>query len=158
MRKFTICLILVSKFILIANIFRLHVCSSSSKKSLKVREHQLLGPIVDGLSVLAVSSYQQICDLINEGTKFRTVAATNMNAESSRSHAVFTIRLTQTIVDSNDETVRRLIETFANLSDENLQLIGEKISRVSLVDLAGSERARKTGAVGKRLEESGNIK
>jgi kinesin family protein 13 len=37
--------------------------------------------------------------LIEEGNQARTVAATEMNAESSRSHAVFTIRLTQTLVD-----------------------------------------------------------
>lgn len=55
--------------------------------------------MVEGLSVLAVSSYEQIFCLMNDGNKCRTVAATNMNAESSRSHAVFTIRLTQIVSD-----------------------------------------------------------
>lgn len=36
---------------------------------------------------------------MNEGNKSRTVAATNMNNESSRSHAVFNIVLTQTLTD-----------------------------------------------------------
>jgi kinesin family member 13 len=69
------------------------------KQNLKVREHKLLGPYVDGLSQLAVSSYKDIELLLNEGNKSRTVAATNMNAESSRSHAVFSIKLSQIITD-----------------------------------------------------------
>lgn len=36
---------------------------------------------------------------MQEGNKSRTVAATNMNNESSRSHAVFNVILTQTLVD-----------------------------------------------------------
>ncbi|GIY38969.1 kinesin-like protein KIF13A [Caerostris extrusa] len=69
------------------------------KQTLKVREHNILGPYVDGLSTLAVSSYEEINNLMTEGNKSRTVAATNMNSESSRSHAVFTITLTCTITD-----------------------------------------------------------
>ncbi|VDK74837.1 unnamed protein product [Litomosoides sigmodontis] len=110
-----------------------------TSKNLKVREHSVLGPMVDGLSVLAVSSFEQIASLIEEGNKSRTVAATNMNTESSRSHAVFNIRLTQALTDAENG------------------FTGEKMSKISLVDLAGSERAQKTGAVGKRLEEGGNI-
>ncbi|KAI1724019.1 kinesin motor domain-containing protein [Ditylenchus destructor] len=60
---------------------------NSSKRPLKVREHSILGPMVEGLSVLAVSNYDQISQLMDDGNKCRTVAATNMNAESSRSHA-----------------------------------------------------------------------
>ncbi|VDK72292.1 unnamed protein product [Onchocerca ochengi] len=110
-----------------------------TNKNLKVREHKVLGPMVDGLSVLAVSSFEQIASLMEEGNKSRTVAVTNMNTESSRSHAVFNIRLTQTLTDTENG------------------FTGEKMSKISLVDLAGSERVQKTGAVGKRLEEGGNI-
>ena len=42
-------------------------------------------------------SIQEIDDLMVEGNKSRTVAATNMNSESSRSHAVFTILITFTL-------------------------------------------------------------
>lgn len=63
----------------------------ANKTSLKVREHSILGPYVDGLSLLAVQSAEDIANLMTEGNKSRTVAATNMNSESSRSHAVFTI-------------------------------------------------------------------
>uniref|UniRef100_A0A669PC62 Kinesin family member 13A n=1 Tax=Phasianus colchicus TaxID=9054 RepID=A0A669PC62_PHACC len=58
-----------------------------SRQSLKVREHKVLGPYVDGLSQLAVTNFEDIESLMSEGNKSRTVAATNMNEESSRSHA-----------------------------------------------------------------------
>ncbi|XP_065092868.1 kinesin-like protein unc-104 isoform X7 [Ochlerotatus camptorhynchus] len=110
-----------------------------NKGNLKVREHPLLGPYVEDLSKLAVTSYEDIHDLIDEGNKARTVAATNMNETSSRSHAVFTIFFTQ----------RRL--------DKMTSLETEKVSKISLVDLAGSERADSTGAKGTRLKEGANI-
>ncbi|XP_067931431.1 kinesin-like protein KIF13A isoform X2 [Watersipora subatra] len=111
----------------------------ASKGNLKVREHKILGPYVDGLSLLAVNSYADIENLMVEGNKSRTVAATNMNSESSRSHAVFTIKLTQT------------------LHDKASGVSGERVSKMSLVDLAGSERVTKTGAIGERLKEGSNI-
>ncbi|XP_074843704.1 kinesin-like protein KIF13A isoform X2 [Carettochelys insculpta] len=110
-----------------------------SRQSLKVREHKVLGPYVDGLSQLAVTNFEDIESLMSEGNKSRTVAATNMNEESSRSHAVFNIVVTQTLYD---------------LQSGNS---GEKVSKVSLVDLAGSERVSKTGAAGERLKEGSNI-
>nr|XP_046229125.1 kinesin-like protein KIF13B isoform X3 [Scatophagus argus] len=110
-----------------------------SRQTLRVREHNVLGPYVDGLSRLAVASYKDIESLMSEGNKSRTVAATNMNEESSRSHAVFNIILTHTLKDLQSGTS------------------GEKVSKLSLVDLAGSERAAKTGAAGERLKEGSNI-
>ncbi|KAM6135226.1 kinesin-like protein KIF13A [Pterocles gutturalis] len=110
-----------------------------SRQSLKVREHKVLGPYVDGLSQLAVTNFEDIESLMSEGNKSRTVAATNMNEESSRSHAVFNITVTQTLYDLHSGNS------------------GEKVSKVSLVDLAGSERVSKTGAAGERLKEGSNI-
>ncbi|XP_019123279.2 kinesin-like protein KIF13B isoform X3 [Larimichthys crocea] len=110
-----------------------------SRQALRVREHSVFGPYVDGLSRLAVASYKDIESLMSEGNKSRTVAATNMNEESSRSHAVFNIILTHTLMDLKSGTS------------------GEKVSKLSLVDLAGSERAAKTGAAGERLKEGSNI-
>ncbi|XP_069097293.1 kinesin-like protein KIF1B isoform X11 [Pleurodeles waltl] len=110
-----------------------------NKGNLRVREHPLLGPYVEDLSKLAVTSYTDIADLMDAGNKARTVAATNMNETSSRSHAVFTIVFTQKRLD---------LET---------GLATEKVSKISLVDLAGSERADSTGAKGTRLKEGANI-
>uniref|UniRef100_A0A1A8UW44 Kinesin family member 13Bb n=1 Tax=Nothobranchius furzeri TaxID=105023 RepID=A0A1A8UW44_NOTFU len=75
-----------------------------SRQALRVREHNVLGPYVDGLSRLAVTSYKDIESLMSEGNKSRTVAATNMNEESSRSHAVFNIILTHTLRDLKSGT------------------------------------------------------
>uniref|UniRef100_A0A8C8BLM2 plus-end-directed kinesin ATPase n=1 Tax=Otus sunia TaxID=257818 RepID=A0A8C8BLM2_9STRI len=66
-----------------------------NKGNLRVREHPLMGPYVEDLSKLAVTSYNDIQDLMDSGNKARTVAATNMNETSSRSHAVFNIIFTQ---------------------------------------------------------------
>lgn len=70
-----------------------------NKGNLKVREHPSLGPYVEDLSRLAVTSFDDIEHLMDEGNKARTIAATNMNETSSRSHAVFTLFLTQTRLD-----------------------------------------------------------
>ncbi|XP_073172570.1 kinesin-like protein KIF1B isoform X1 [Lepidochelys kempii] len=110
-----------------------------NKGNLRVREHPLLGPYVEDLSKLAVTSYTDIADLMDAGNKARTVAATNMNETSSRSHAVFTIVFTQ------------------KRHDTETDLCTEKVSKISLVDLAGSERADSTGAKGTRLKEGANI-
>uniref|UniRef100_A0A670ZVJ0 plus-end-directed kinesin ATPase n=1 Tax=Pseudonaja textilis TaxID=8673 RepID=A0A670ZVJ0_PSETE len=110
-----------------------------NKGNLRVREHPLLGPYVEDLSKLAVTSYNDIQDLMDSGNKARTVAATNMNETSSRSHAVFNIIFTQ------------------KRHDAETDITTEKVSKVSLVDLAGSERADSTGAKGTRLKEGANI-
>ncbi|CAF1519512.1 unnamed protein product, partial [Adineta steineri] len=100
---------------------------NNNHHALKVRANKILGPYVDGLSQLVVTSYQEIETLLIEGNNYRTVASTNMNNESSRSHAVFTLKLTQTLSTDASETQ------------------SVKVSKISLVDLAGSERASKSG-------------
>lgn len=107
---------------------------TGNKSGLKVRNHPTTGPYVEDLSRLAVQSYDQIDQLMEEGSKARTVASTNMNATSSRSHAVFTIVLTIT------KGAGRAM-----------------VSKIHMVDLAGSERATATGASGQRLKEGANI-
>ena len=107
---------------------------TGNKSGLKVRNHPTTGPYVEDLSKLAVKDYVQIEQLMDEGSKARTVASTNMNATSSRSHAVFTIVLT--------------ITKGAGRS---------MVSKIHMVDLAGSERATATGASGQRLKEGANI-
>lgn len=68
---------------------------------------------MEDLSKLAVQSFEDINNLIDEGNKARTVAATNMNETSSRSHAVFTIIFSQ----------RRY--------DPDTKIVGEKVSLLS---------------------------
>jgi kinesin family protein 1 len=111
----------------------------TTKGNLKVREHPSTGPYVEDLAKLVVGSFPEIENLMDEGNKARTVAATNMNETSSRSHAVFTLILTQK---------RHDVET---------NMDTEKVAKISLVDLAGSERATSTGATGARLKEGAEI-
>ena len=111
----------------------------STKGNLKVREHPSTGPYVEDLAKLVVGSFSEIEHLMDEGNKARTVAATNMNETSSRSHAVFTLILTQ------------------KRNDLEMKLSTEKAAKISLVDLAGSERANSTGATGARLKEGAEI-
>jgi hypothetical protein len=88
-------------------------------------------------SVVELSDYLKILEI---GAKHRTVAETNMNEVSSRSHAVFTLTI---------EQIQFL---------ENAQLIGpRKKSKIHFIDLAGSERADSTGATGQRLKEGSMI-
>ncbi|KAF2132894.1 kinesin family protein-like protein [Dothidotthia symphoricarpi CBS 119687] len=111
----------------------------SNKGNLRVREHPSTGPYVEDLAKLVVQSFAEIENLMDEGNKARTVAATNMNETSSRSHAVFTLTLTQ------------------KRHDEQTSMSGERVAKISLVDLAGSERAQSTGATGARLKEGAEI-
>ncbi|KAI5306520.1 kinesin-like protein Klp8, partial [Ascosphaera pollenicola] len=111
----------------------------ATKGNLKVREHPSTGPYVEDLAKLAVRSFREIENLMDEGNKARTVAATNMNQTSSRSHAVFTLTMSQ------------------KRHDKETTMDTEKVSRISLVDLAGSERAQSTGATGARLKEGAEI-
>eukprot|EP00163_Fabomonas_tropica_P017402 TRINITY_DN3091_c0_g4_i3.p1 TRINITY_DN3091_c0_g4~~TRINITY_DN3091_c0_g4_i3.p1 ORF type:complete len:1121 (-),score=354.56 TRINITY_DN3091_c0_g4_i3:115-3477(-) len=102
---------------------------------LKVRENPQVGVYVEDLQSFLVNSYKDMENLIDRGQKTRSVASTQMNATSSRSHSVFTIVFTQTKV--NAETM--------SASDIT--------SKINLVDLAGSERQASTGATGDRLKE-----
>ena len=111
----------------------------STRGNLKVREHPSTGPYVEDLAKLLVRSFPEIENLMDEGNKARTVAATNMNETSSRSHAVFTLTLTQ------------------KKRDEETKMDMERSAKISLVDLAGSERANSTGATGARLKEGAEI-
>lgn len=102
---------------------------------LKVREHPKLGPYVEGLKVFPVKNYKEINDLMELGSKARTVAATKMNQTSSRAHTLFSITLTITEIDKAQGKAM------------------DRVSKIVLVDLAGSERSKSTGATGDRLKE-----
>ena len=104
---------------------------------LDIHEHPTLGVYVAGLQELAVDSAEKIQGLMDQGNEMRAVAATNMNATSSRSHSIFIIRLLQKEVIAGQQKDTR--------------------ATINLVDLAGSERQAKTGAVGDKLKEGANI-
>uniref|UniRef100_A0A452RGT0 Kinesin-like protein n=1 Tax=Ursus americanus TaxID=9643 RepID=A0A452RGT0_URSAM len=105
---------------------------------LAVREDAQKGVVVQGLTLHQPKSSEEILQLLDSGNKNRTQHPTDMNATSSRSHAVFQIYLRQ-----QDKT--------ASIS-QNV-----RIAKMSLIDLAGSERASSTSAKGTRFIEGTNI-
>jgi hypothetical protein len=110
------------------------------KEGLKIRQHPKIGVYIEDVVKVPVSSYEEIENQIDEGTKNRTIGSTNMNATSSRAHTVTTITFKQIIIDKGSG-----------------KKINEKTSDINLIDLAGSERAGSTGATGDRLAEGANI-
>lgn len=103
---------------------------------LKVRNHNELGPYVEGLSKVAVNNYAMISTLIERGNGLRATASTNMNSRSSRSHAILTLHFTQIIMDPTLGKPR------------------EVTSKINLVDLAGSEKVNQSGVEGINFQEA----
>ncbi|CAG8457193.1 6083_t:CDS:10 [Paraglomus brasilianum] len=103
--------------------------------NLPIHEEKNRGVYVKGLLEVYVSSVEEVYEVMKRGGQARVVAYTNMNAESSRSHSIFVITITQ----------------------KNLQDGSVKSGKLSLVDLAGSEKVGKTGASGQTLEEAKKI-
>ncbi|KAI8734871.1 kinesin protein KIF28P, partial [Biomphalaria glabrata] len=108
------------------------------KGGLKVRQHASKGFIVEALTIVPMNSYAQIESKINEGTRNRTVASTNMNATSSRAHTIVALTF---------------VQKQKNEAGQNMT----KTAVINLVDLAGSERAETSGATGDRLKEGSSI-
>ncbi|KAI9187811.1 hypothetical protein H9P43_002202 [Blastocladiella emersonii ATCC 22665] len=107
---------------------------------LEVKEHPDTGVYVKDLQAFPVQSVSDMDKLMDRGNKNRAVAATDMNATSSRSHSIFTITIESAVPDSGDGTPGHIIA-----------------GKLHLVDLAGSERQGKTGATGDRLKEAAKI-
>lgn len=108
------------------------------KKKLELKEHPEKGVYVSGLSLHKVHNRQELEKVMAMGSKNRSMGATLMNVDSSRSHCIFTIDIEIMTPDEG--------------GDEKL-----KAGKLNLVDLAGSERQSKTGATGDRLKEATKI-
>ncbi|NXU59423.1 KIF14 protein, partial [Turnix velox] len=116
--------------------------SGQKKQLLRVREHPVLGPYVEGLTVFWFNTdFNFLQSWLELGNKQRATAATVMNDKSSRSHSVFTLVMTQTKVEfvNEEQCDRRLI------------------SHINLIDLAGSECCSKAQTTGERLKEGVSI-
>lgn len=103
--------------------------------NLPIHEEKSRGVYVKGLLEIYVSSVQEVFEVMRRGGLARATAATNMNQESSRSHSIFVITITQ----------------------KNVETGSAKSGQLFLVDLAGSEKVGKTGASGQTLEEAKKI-
>ncbi|XP_050460228.1 kinesin-like protein KIF23 isoform X1 [Cataglyphis hispanica] len=109
-----------------------------------VREDGNKNMYVHAVTEIEVKSAEEAFELFQRGQRKRRVAHTALNAESSRSHSVFTVRLVQAPLDCEGEHV---------MLDKRVVCV----SQLSLVDLAGSERTNRTKNTGQRLREAGNI-
>ncbi|KAL3252325.1 hypothetical protein MRX96_017648 [Rhipicephalus microplus] len=110
--------------------------AEDTRKRLDLKEHPDKGVYVPGLSLVPVHDVSSCESVMERGWRNRSVGATLMNADSSRSHSIFTIHLEQMELNA-----RNSIRT----------------GKLNLVDLAGSERQAKTGASGERLREATKI-
>lgn len=114
--------------------------SSNPKSKMEIKEDPDKGVFIKGLSQPEVTSVEQIMTLMTNGNKNRSVGATAMNADSSRSHSIFTVKIeTSEPSDTSD-------------GEQHI-----KAGKLNLVDLAGSERQSKTQATGDRLKEAQKI-
>jgi len=103
--------------------------------NLPVHEDKARGVYVKGLLEVYVSAEEEVYEVLRRGGSARAVSATNMNAESSRSHSIFLVTIAQ----------------------KNVETGSQKSGQLFLVDLAGSEKIGKTGASGQTLEEAKKI-
>ncbi|KAI0502235.1 hypothetical protein KFK09_017182 [Dendrobium nobile] len=90
---------------------------------------------IENVTILQVSSFEELMAVIQMGSERRHVAGTQMNDDSSRSHLILSI-----IIEST-----------------NLQTQTIARGKLSFVDLAGSERIKKSGSSGNQLKEAQSI-
>ncbi|XP_021802795.1 kinesin-like protein KIN-4A [Prunus avium] len=116
---------------------------------IQIREKSNGAITLAGLTEVAVNSLQEMATCLDQGSLNRATGSTNMNNQSSRSHAIFTITL---------EQMRKISSAFPG-NDTPDEDMGEEYfcAKLHLVDLAGSERAKRTGSDGLRLKEGIHI-
>ena len=119
----------------------------NSKESKNLKEDSKGCMYIKDVAEIEVKSTEEALDLMQRAQKRRVVAYTDLNAESSRSHSIFTIRVVQVAQQQQQQ------QQDAATSSKN----AVHVSQLSLVDLAGSERTKRTKNTGSRLREAGSI-
>ncbi|KAG0584179.1 hypothetical protein KC19_3G191000 [Ceratodon purpureus] len=119
------------------------------KPPIQIRETSNGGITLAGVTETDVKSLEEMAGCLEQGSLCRATASTNMNSQSSRSHAIFTITVEQ----------RRKWDIGPDGSNPLLEDCNEDYlcAKLHLVDLAGSERAKRTGADGLRFREGVHI-
>eukprot|EP00929_Paragymnodinium_shiwhaense_P047587 TRINITY_DN2412_c0_g1_i1.p1 TRINITY_DN2412_c0_g1~~TRINITY_DN2412_c0_g1_i1.p1 ORF type:complete len:795 (-),score=136.96 TRINITY_DN2412_c0_g1_i1:216-2600(-) len=115
-------------------IFDLLSADRKKRMQQKVTEDKLKGLHCEGVTEVRIRTADDALDIMALGNAVRSKASTEMNVDSSRSHAVFVV----SVINNADPANR-------------------KFSQLYLVDLAGSERVDKTGVEGKQLAEAKTI-
>ncbi|CAF1663250.1 unnamed protein product [Adineta ricciae] len=135
--------------------------NTSSSRTLEIREHPLLGPYVPDLKYIQVKSKEDFQNVLNLGNQQRSVASTNANQRSSRSHAIFTVKISRTDVPQSTAPVRLSFKPSTTNSSTNINKLATLTSsskksakqqaqeeidaqavRLNFVDLAGSEKSQ----------------
>nr|XP_046249436.1 kinesin-like protein KIF21A isoform X5 [Scatophagus argus] len=126
------------------------------KSHIKIHEDASGGIYTVGVTTRTVSSEAEMMQCLKLGALSRTTASTQMNVQSSRSHAIFTIHLCQVRVCASDNQEN---ETDNRVSNGNSEMDEYETltAKFHFVDLAGSERLKRTGATGDRAKEGISI-
>ncbi|XP_023685972.2 kinesin-like protein KIF21A isoform X3 [Paramormyrops kingsleyae] len=124
------------------------------KSNIKIHEDANGGIYTVGVTTRMVTSETEMIQCLKLGALSRTTASTQMNVQSSRSHAIFTIHLCQVRVCTPDN--QEMDNRMANGSSE-MNEFETLTAKFHFVDLAGSERLKRTGATGDRAREGISI-
>ncbi|KAG6400314.1 hypothetical protein SASPL_137140 [Salvia splendens] len=123
--------------------------TSPGKPPIQIRETSNGVITLAGSTERGVKTLNEMADCLEQGSLSRATGSTNMNNQSSRSHAIFTITV---------EQMRKLHPGNPNDSNYNDCMTEEYLcAKLHLVDLAGSERAKRTGSDGLRFKEGVHI-
>uniref|UniRef100_A0A4W6E350 Kinesin family member 21A n=1 Tax=Lates calcarifer TaxID=8187 RepID=A0A4W6E350_LATCA len=125
------------------------------RSNIKIHEDANGGIYTVGVTTRTVTSAAEMIQCLKLGALSRTTASTQMNVQSSRSHAIFTIHLCQVRVcspDNNDNVTDNRLAT-----DSEINEFETLTAKFHFVDLAGSERLKRTGATGDRAKEGISI-
>ncbi|XP_073336302.1 kinesin-like protein KIF21A isoform X3 [Pagrus major] len=125
------------------------------RSNIKIHEDASGGIYTVGVTTRTVTSAAEMIQCLKLGALSRTTASTQMNVQSSRSHAIFTIHLCQVRVCSPDNDDNTTDNRLANNSEINE--FETLTAKFHFVDLAGSERLKRTGATGDRAKEGISI-
>ena len=142
------------------NLRDLLATSNNSGNKLSIRDVGMDEPEVLGATQHKVDSADEALLLLTRGMFRRVTGATKMNESSSRSHAILSLLVEQSVVVDDE---RQAENDHGNIANNNrtgrtkAQHVEAKVSKFNFVDLAGSERQKRTGAVGLRLKEGIDI-
>lgn len=154
---------------------------TKTKSGIKIHEDAKHSIYLSGVTSKAIHSAEEALQCLRQGALSRTTASTEMNAQSSRSHAIFTLYVEQKKIIKVVKRVfhlsvlRTLLSSYYKIliifflflqqNGEFMDINGiydnndfeTLTAKFHFVDLAGSERMKRTGATGDRAKEGISI-
>eukprot|EP00039_Didymoeca_costata_P026262 m.15432 g.15432 ORF g.15432 m.15432 type:complete len:1457 (-) comp5399_c0_seq1:118-4488(-) len=121
--------------------------SGKHASNIKILDEKLedgsINIVISNVVKKKVESAEELMERLRIGSMERVTKSTDMNASSSRSHAIFTMFVTHRRVETETES--------------NSESVVTTTAKFNFVDLAGSERLKRTGATGDRAKEGIDI-